>query len=143
VIWPVKKPTGSIHYVAARIVRITSDEAGGELFVRVVVESGEEKEIVYGGMYYSQLDKSSEGQTIVLVTEITPEELGQPKHRIAAVRLYEECGADDKFIRDMYRRGNRLYIHFTENGGEYIVLAKRMMMSEARDRNGGDSSRGH
>jgi hypothetical protein len=139
VIWPVQKPAGSIHYVAARIVRVTSDEAGGELFVRVVVESGEEKEIVYGGMYYSQLDKSAEGLTIVLVTEITPEELRQPKHRISAARLYEDCGADDTFIRDMYRRGNRLYIHFTENGGEYIVLAKRMMMSEARGRNGSDN----
>lgn len=139
-IWPVKKPAGDIRYIAARIARVTSDEAGGELLVRAVIDGSSDKEIVYEGMYYSQLDESAEGLTITLVTEITPEELKQPKHQAAAARLYDDCGADDKFIRDMYRRGNRLYVHYTENGGEYIVLAKRMRMDEERDRHGGEDN---
>lgn len=125
-LWPIRKPANGIHYVSARITRVTSDEAGGELTVRVVSDGGEEHEIVYGEMYYSQLDGRSEGQVILLVTEAMPQELKKPRYEMAAAQLYEECGADDGFLQDMYRRGNRLYVHHTEEGREYIVLAKHM-----------------
>jgi hypothetical protein len=125
-IWPAYKQ-GGIRYVAANIVSVYSDEAEGELRVRITA-AGEarEHEIVYTGMFYSQLDNSCVGLTLTAVTETTPEELKQQKHAAAAAKLISDCDADDSFLRQMVDRGNRLYMHYTEDGGEYIVLAKRM-----------------
>jgi hypothetical protein len=125
-IWPVEKQ-GGIYYVAASIVGVFPDEAEGEMVVRITAD-GEirEHEIVYTGMYYSQLDDSCLGLKLCAVTEILPEDLKQPNHAAAAVKLKNDCDADDGFLRQMMDRGNRLYMNYTENGGEYIVLAKRM-----------------
>jgi hypothetical protein len=125
-IWPVEKQ-GGIYYVAANIVSVVSDEAEGEMFIRITAD-GEtrEHEIVYTEMYYSQLDTSCLGLKLTAVTEIIPEDLKLPKHTAAAKKLKNDCDADDNFLKQMTGRGNRLYMHYTENGGEYIVLAKRM-----------------
>jgi hypothetical protein len=124
-IWPVEKQ-GGIYYVAANIVSVFSDEAEGKLLVRITAD-GEtrEHEIIYMEMYYSQLDSSCLGLTLTAVTEIVPKDLKQPKHAAAALRFKADCDADDEFLKQMIDRGNRLYMHYT-NGGEYIVLAKRM-----------------
>jgi hypothetical protein len=125
-IWPVEKQ-GGVYYVAANIQGVYSDETEGELIVRITVDTeAREHEIVYTGMFYSQLDSSCLGLTLTAVTEIMPEELGQPKHAAAALKFKTDCNADERFLRQMIDRGNRLYLHYTEDGGEYIVLAKRM-----------------
>jgi hypothetical protein len=123
-IWPVPKP-GAL-YAAAKLLRIAPDEAGGELLIRAVFDGREKRDIIYEGVFYSQLDESSAGLTVTLVNEITYTQLKQPRYRQAEARLYDDCGADDAFLRDMCRRGSHLYVHHTEDGGEYIVLAKRM-----------------
>lgn len=124
-LWPTGKN-------GARILRIARDEAEGELFISVSLYDGAEQDIVYEGMYYSQLDESSEGITVTLVTEITPVQLKQPEHEKAASLLYDDCGRDDAFLREMHRRGNHLYVHRTKDGGEYIVLARRLAFGETR-----------
>jgi hypothetical protein len=123
-IWPAKKQ-GGIYYAAVKVVSVFSDEAEGELFVSVTA-NGEAHEIVYTGMYYSQLDNSCAGLTLTAISETTPEDLKQPKHSVAAVKLMNDCNADDDFLKQMLSRGNRLYMHYTEDGSQYIVLAKRM-----------------
>jgi hypothetical protein len=77
-------------------------------------------------MYYSQLDESSVGLMVTLAAEITPAQLKESEYRQAVARLYDECGADDTFLRDMHRRGSRLFIHHTDKG-RYLVLAKRLI----------------
>jgi hypothetical protein len=130
-IWPVEKQ-GGIHYVAAHIVGVFPDEEEGELKVRITADNEtHEHEIDYTGMYYSQLDDSCLGLTLTAVTEILPDDLKQPKHTAAAAKLISDCDADDGFIRQMCERGNRLYMHYTQEGGEYIVLAKRMRFDSA------------
>lgn len=129
-IWP-------INTSGTRVISAVPDEAGGELLIRAVFgmsgQGGElEQDIVYEGMFYSQLDESSAGLIIDSVAELTPDELKLPEHESAAARLYADCGADDYFLRDMYRRGNRLFTHRARGGGEYIVLAKRQAFGEQR-----------
>jgi hypothetical protein len=125
-IWPVEKQ-GGIYYVAANIVSVLSDEAEGEMSVRITaVGEKREHEIVYTGMYYSQLDETCKGLTLTAVTEILPDDLKGPGHSTAAAKLKTDCDADESFLLQMAARGNRLYMHYTEDGGEYIVLAKRM-----------------
>lgn len=123
--WPALK-TG------ARLLQVTPDEAEGELFIMAAFDGETEREIVYEGMFYSQLDECSAGITVTRVTEIKPNELNQPNHAQAAARLYRDCSEGDAFLRDMHRRGNHLYVHQTEDGGEYIVLAKRLAFGESR-----------
>ncbi|TCL59044.1 hypothetical protein EDD76_105220 [Kineothrix alysoides] len=132
-LWPISKPADGIHYVSAWIVRITSDEAEGELIVRVLFDDKKEKEIIYEEMYYSQFDHRSEGIILTLIEEIGLRELRKPRYEAAAARLYEDCDADDVFLENMYRRGNRLYVHHTESSGEYIVLAKHMTIRNPDD----------
>jgi hypothetical protein len=125
-IWPIENH-GSIHYVPVIIRGVYSDEAEGELLVRITaVGETREHEIIYTEMYYSQLDNSCLGLTLFSVSDITADELNQQKHSAAAMRLMTDCSADDDFLRQMTSRGNKLYMHYTEDGGEYIVLAKRM-----------------
>lgn len=127
-IWPVEK-NGSVYYVSARILSVVSDEAGGELFVRIMTDEQKEHEILYTGMYYSQLDLSCRGLLLTTITEIMPVDLKLPKHNVAAEKFHNDCGADDGFLQQMVQRKNRLYMHFTDNG-EYLVLAKRMILGD-------------
>lgn len=122
-VWPAKK--NGVLYAKAKIIRIKSDEAGGELFMRLQFNEWEEWDIFYEGVYYSQLDESAIGLTIQFVTEITPTQFKLSKRKQAMIRLYDDCCVDDDFIKDMYRRGNRLFKH-NIRGGEYIVLAKKI-----------------
>ncbi len=125
-IWPILGPVHGVYYANARLTRVVSDEVSGELRIRVVFDEREERVLVYEGMYYSQLDERSVGLVVTLAAEITPVQLLEPKHRQAAARLYDECGANDAFLGDMHRRGSRLFIHYTDRGG-YLVLAKRLI----------------
>ncbi|WP_425803387.1 hypothetical protein ACHOLT_17805 [Desulfitobacterium sp. Sab5] len=110
-IWPIRGPAPGVYYANARLKQVVSDEVSGDLRIRAVFDEREERELVYEGMYYSQLDESSVGLEITLAAEITPAQLLEPEYRQAAARLYDECGADDAFLRDMHRRGSRLFIH--------------------------------
>lgn len=107
-------------------MQVVSDEVSGDLRIRAVFDEREEREFVYEGMYYSQLDESNVGLVITLAAEITPTQLVEPAYRQAAARLYDECGADDGFLEDMLKRGSRLFIHHTDKGA-YLVLAKRLI----------------
>lgn len=125
-IWPIRRPAPGVYYANARLIQVVSDEVSGDLRIQAVFAEREEQELVYEGMYYSQLDESSVGIVITLAAEITPAQLIEPEYRQAAARLYDECGADDAFLREMHRRGSRLFIHHTDKGG-YLVLAKRLI----------------
>jgi hypothetical protein len=125
-IWPIGGAVPGIYYANARLKQVVSDEVSGDLRIRAVFDEREEWELVYEGMYYSQLDESSVGIVITLAAEITPEQLIEPEYRQTADRLYDECGVDDAFLRDMHKRGNRLFIHHTDMG-RYLVLAKRLI----------------
>jgi len=125
-IWPIRGSVPGVYYANARLMKVVSDEVSGDLRIRAVFDEREEQELVYKGMYYSQLDESSVGFMVTLAAEITPAQLSEPKYRQAAARLYDECGADDAFLRDMYKRGSKLFIHHTDKGG-YLVLAKRLI----------------
>jgi hypothetical protein len=126
-IWPVERK-GGICYVAAKILSVVADETAGELFVKITADGLSENEILYTDMYYSQLDSSCRGLLLTTITEIDPDELKRPKHQASAAKFLVDCSADDRFLQDMVQRGTRLYMHYTEDGGEYIVLAKRMIM---------------
>lgn len=125
-IWPIRGPIPGIYYANARLMQVVSDEVSGNLRIRVVFDERDERELVYEGMYYSQLDESNVGLVITLTTEIMLEQLVESEYRQAAARLYEECGADDTFLKDMLKRGSRLFIHHTDKGG-YLVLAKHLI----------------
>jgi hypothetical protein len=125
-IWPIRGSVPGVYYANARLKQVISDEVSGDLRIRAVFDEREERELVYEGMYYSQLDESSAGLVVTLAAEITPAQLIEPEYRQAAARLYDECGADDAFLRDMHKRGNRLFIHHTDKG-RYLVLAKRLV----------------
>ncbi|WP_027398410.1 hypothetical protein [Anaerovorax odorimutans] len=129
--WPIQGPIPGIYYANARLMRVVSDEVSGDLRIRVVFDEREEREIVYEGMYYSQIDESNVGLVITLATEITPTQLIEPEYRQAAARLYDECGADEVFLKDMIKRGSRLFIHHTDKGG-YLVLAKRLIWKKQK-----------
>lgn len=107
-------------------MQVISDEVSGELRIRAVFDEREERELVYEGMYYSQLDESNVGFVVTLAAEITPMELAEPEYGQAAAQLYDECGVDDAFLKDMLRRENRLFVHHTDKG-RYLVLAKRLI----------------
>ena len=130
-IWPIRGPAPGVYYANARLIQVAADEVSGDLRIRAVFDEREEQELVYEGMYYSQLDESSAGLVITLAAEITLAQLIEPEYRQAAARLYEECGADDAFLRDMHKRGNRLFIHHTDKGG-YLVLAKRLVWDKQK-----------
>jgi hypothetical protein len=106
--------------------QVVSDEVSGDLRIRAVFDEREERQLVYEGMYYSQLDESSAGLVVTLAAEITRAQLSEPEYRQAAARLYDECGADEVFLKDMLKRGSRLFIHHTDRG-RYLVLAKRLV----------------
>ena len=125
-LWPIRGSTPGAYYANARLKQVVSDEVSGDLRIRVVFDEREEWELVYEGMYYSQIDESSVGFVVILAAEITPAQLLEPEYRQAAARFYDECGADDAFLRDMHKRGSRLFIHHTDKGG-YLVLAKRLI----------------
>ena len=125
-IWPIRGPVSGVYYANARLIRVVSDEVSGDLLIRVIFDEREEQELVYEGMYYSQLDESKVGLVITLAAEITPEQFNEPEYRQGAVRFYDECGADDVFLKDMFKRGSRLFVHHTDEGG-YLVLAKRLI----------------
>lgn len=126
-IWPTKTPPGKIVYAGARLVKVESDEAGGVLNVDALFDDSQHKNLTYDGMFYSQLDTQSEGLTVSFAIEVTPQELQEKKYAKIAARFYEECGADDEFVIEMYGRGNRLFVHHTQYG-EYLVLAKRLFI---------------
>ena len=130
-IWPIRGSVPGVYYANARLKQVVSDEVGGDLRIRAVLDEREEQELVYEGMYYSQLDESNVGLVITLAAEITPAQLIEPEYRQAAARFYDECGADDAFLRDMHRRGSRLFIHHTDKGG-YLVLAKHLMWEKQK-----------
>ncbi|MFT3985548.1 MAG: hypothetical protein QM697_16715 [Lachnospiraceae bacterium] len=125
-LWPIRKSADGVHYISARVVRVTSDEVEGELIIRAIFDDEKEQEIIYEEMYYSQFDRRSEGRTLTLIEEIGLPDLKKPGYEPAAARLYEDCDVDDTFLENMYRRGNRLYVHHMEDGKEYLVLAKHM-----------------
>ncbi|WP_024291818.1 hypothetical protein [Lacrimispora indolis] len=121
---------GSVLYGGVRILQVTSDEAGGELVIRTDYHEKKELDIVYEGMYYSQLDEQTVGQRIIMASEIKMSQLKWVEYRKAADRLYQECGISDGFLWEMQHRGSRLFAHHTENG-KYIVVAKRLTFGEA------------
>ncbi len=120
-LWPIKG-----H--GAKLLRIASDETDGRLSVWASFEDDTERELVYEGMYYSQLDERTTALTVTSVAEITPREL--PHYTRATVRFFNDCGADYAFVTDMCARGNHLYLHQTREGGVYLVLAKRLAYGE-------------
>jgi|GEM_PF-1999857 len=130
-IWPIRGPAPGIYYANARLKQVVSDEVSGDLRIRAIMDEREEQELVYEGMYYSQLDESSAGLVITLAAEITQTQLSEPEYRQAAARLYDECGMDDVFLKDMLKRGSRLFIHHTDKGG-YLVLAKRLIWEKQK-----------
>ncbi len=121
---------GSMLYAGVRILQVTSDEAGGELVIRTDFHDKKELDIVYEGMYYSQLDEQTVGQHIIMAAEIKMPQLKWAEYREAADQLYQECGISDGFLWEMQHRGSRLFAHHTKNG-EYIVVAKRITFGEA------------
>lgn len=130
-IWPIRGPAPGVYYANARLKQVVSDEVSGDLRIRAVMDEREEQELVYEGMYYSQLDESSVGLVIILAAEITQTQLAEPEYRQAAARLYDECGMDDAFLKDMLKRGSRLFIHHTDMGW-YLVLAKRLIWEKQK-----------
>lgn len=130
-IWPIRGPAPGVYYANARLKQVVSDEVSGDLRIRAVFDERVEQELVYEGMYYSQLDESSVGLMITLAAEITPEQISEQEYRQAAARLYDECGADEAFLWDMHRRGSRLFIHHTDKGG-FLVLAKRLILEKQK-----------
>lgn len=128
-IWPNKETVTSVYYANARVKQVITDEISGTLRIWAILDEREEQEMVYEGMYYSQIDESSVGMIVNIAAEITPAQLLEPEYRQAAARLYEECGVDDDFLWSMHRRGNRLYIHFTDRG-QRLVLAKDVILGE-------------
>ncbi len=126
-IWPNRGTASSVYYASARLKQVVSDEITGTLRIQAVLDEREEQELVYEGMYYSQLDENSVGLIVTLAAEITPSQLLEPEYQQAAARLYEECGADEDFLWTMHKRGNRLYMHFTDRG-QYLVLAKHLKL---------------
>jgi len=130
-IWPIRGSVPGIFYANARLKQIVADEVSGDLRIRAVFDEREERELVYEGMYYSQLDESCVGLVITLAAEITQTQLTEPEYRQAADRLYDECGMDDVFLQDMLKRGSRLFIHHTDKGW-YLVLAKRLVWEKQK-----------
>lgn len=126
-IWPMSGLSPNLYYASARLKQVISDEVGGNLRIKAIIDEREEKEIVYEGMYYSQLDEDSVGLVINLVTEIRPEQYSEPEFQQAIARLYDDCGVNEWFLWIMQKRGNRLYIHFTDRG-KFIVLAKQLLL---------------
>jgi hypothetical protein len=127
--WPVNAKN-------VRLLGVYSDGTEGELVITAVLDEAVEQDIVYEGVFYQQFAGSSAGLVIDSVTELPPEGLANPKHAASVARLCDDCGADEQFIRAMYRRGSRLYAHHTDDGGEYLVLAKRVCLGESRPYSG-------
>lgn len=128
-IWPIGK-TNSL-YSRARIISLIADEAAGELTLRVDFDGLRETELVYEGMFYSQLGKEAWGQWVKDVRVITLANGREEVYRQAMDKLYHDCDADDAFMLAMEERGNRLFAHHMEDG-VYLVLAKRLAFGETR-----------
>ena len=122
-LWPIEQQ-------GALLLRILPDEADGKLSLWVKL-GNTCQEIVYEGMFYSQLDETAVGESVVLVVELAPQQLWQ-QHSSAARRLCEDCGASQVFLQEMLLRGNHLYFHKTVSDKEYLVLAKRLAFGEMR-----------
>ena len=90
-----------------------------------------ETEIVYEGMFYSQLGKGAWGQWVKDVKVITLANRREEVYRQAMDKLYQDCDADDTLMLSMEERGNRLYAHLMEEG-VCLVLAKRLAFGETR-----------
>jgi hypothetical protein len=120
----------------ARLLEVTSDDVGGEVFIWAVIDDREIRGIVYEGMFYCQLRADAAGLTVTSVTEIAPIE-AKRSTRPQIMKFVEDCDADDEFLWDTYRKGYHLFVHRTADGGEYIVMATKCVWGEPRPYNGG------
>ncbi|MDN5352300.1 MAG: hypothetical protein PWQ12_1220 [Clostridiales bacterium] len=125
--WEIRESIPGAYFANARLVQVLSDEISGVLYIRAVVDEREEQVFIYEGMYYSQLEEQHVGIVITLASEMTQAELTEPEYAKAADRLYNECGIDDVFLKEMLKRGNHLFVHHTDQG-KYLVLAKRLVL---------------
>ncbi len=118
----------------ARIVCVTADEAEGELTIHTKLDKSKEIDIVYEGMYYTQIDESTCGIIVNNVDTITLKELRRERYSNALNKLYNDCTVDEAFLLAMEQRGSRFFVHHTSIG-EFIVLAKRLALGESTDNN--------
>ena len=125
--------------IGARLVDVMPDEAGGELFMWAVIDEKEYRGIIYEDMYYTQLREDAAGLTVTKITEI-PQIEAKLSKQPQAVRFIKDCMADDEFLWDTYRKGYRLFVHHANDGGEYIVMARKCVWGEPRSYNGANGN---
>lgn len=124
-LWPIFES-------GARLIKVWTDEAAGELFITAVFDEKFERDIIYEAMFCTQLSEESAGLVVTSVFEVTPEELKQTEHVQTAALLFEGIRDGERFIQEMHSQGSHLFVHRTGDGGEYIVLAERLFFGRMR-----------
>jgi hypothetical protein len=108
-----------------RVRHVESDQVTGTLLVKGAYADREEQKMLYNGVFYSQIDKSTEGKHIVLVEELLPEEFRDVKHQASIRRLQNDCNMQNlDSLDEMVRNGYRLFAHYAGKRDEYIVIAR-------------------
>ena len=102
--------TGGILFHSVVIKWYKYDEIDTTLNLLVCYPDGDLREVFYENVFYTQLDESVRGMTILNAERITLDEFTK--------------------LKEMMGRGFKLFMHYMEYNAEYIVLADRMAVSD-------------
>lgn len=116
-------------YGNVEIQSVCPDEAEGKLTLWVVYAGREVQEVIYHGVYASQISPSLAGRRISLVEEVPLSILNDSRYAAAARQLFSfRDGATPEFISLAERRGNKLYLHYISQQSEYMVVARKVQI---------------
>lgn len=122
---------GGLLFCSVIVKWCKHDEIDTTLNLLVCYPGGEVREVFYENVFYTQLDESVRGMTILSAEKITLSEFLSEKHQKSAAR-YAGAYHDPHFtkLKDMMGRGFKLFMHYMEYDAEYVVLADRMAVSD-------------
>lgn len=123
--------TGGLLFCSVVVKWCRYDEIDTTLNLLVCYPGGEVREVFYENVFYTQLDKSARGMTILSAEKITLSDFLSEKHQQSAAR-YAEAYHDPYFtkLKEMMGCGFKLFMHSMEYDTEYVVLADRMAVSD-------------
>ena len=120
----------NVLYSNVRIISVNEDPQEGSLSLRTVDPGWSENTVTYEDVLYSQVRSEAEGQKIMAVIELSPKEFRDPQHRGMAERFRKDTAlANLDSLEEMVRMGYRLLTHYSGDGGEDIVIAKRVSIA--------------
>ncbi len=123
--------SGGLLFCSVVIKWCRHDEIDAALNLLVCYPGGNLREVFYENVFYTQLEESARGMTILNAEKISLADFLSEKHQKSADRFAREYHDPDfTKLREMMGRGFKLFMHQMEYDAEYMVLADRMAVSD-------------